>query len=286
MDFVAGATGSLGGRVVRELLALGRPVRALVRNPADADELEQLGVDVVVGDLTRPDTLAGACGGVDAVVSTASASGRMDDAPENVDMRGTQNLIDAARAGGAERFVLVSTLAAAPESPIPLFRAKGLAEAHLIASGLEYTILHADAFMDVWLGMLIGAPLAAGLPVTLVGESRRRHSFVAERDVAGFVVAATRHPDAANATVPIGGPEPITLRDAVQAFEEALRRPIEIRTVAPGEPIPGLPEPVWPLAAWLESFDSPVPMEQTYARFGVTPTNVREFARAAVGTPA
>jgi NADH dehydrogenase len=283
MDLVAGATGSLGGRVVRELLARGRPVRALVRDPAAVDTLEQLGVDVVVGNLTQPDTLADACEGIDAVVSTASASRRTDDSPENVDQRGTQNLIDAARAAGAERFVLVSTLAAAPDSPIPLFRAKGLAEAHLIASGLTYTILQADAFMDVWLGMLIGAPLAAGQPVTLVGDSRRRHSFVAEPDVAQFVVAVTRHPEARNTTIPIGGPEAITLREAVQAFEEASGRPIQIRSVPPGAPIPGLPEQVWPLAAWLESFDSPVPMEETCRRFGVTTTSVRDFARAWVG---
>ena len=50
-----------------------------------------------------------------------------------------------------------------------------------------------------------------------------------------------------------------------------------MRSVAPGEPIPGLPEAVWGLAAALESIDS-VPMEETARRFGVTLTSPRAFA--------
>jgi uncharacterized protein YbjT (DUF2867 family) len=279
MYLVAGATGSLGGKIVRELLARGEAVRALVRNPADRAPLEQAGAGTVLGDLRDPSSLPAACEGVAVVISTASASRREDDTPENVDARGNVSLIDAARAAGVGRFVLVSTIGASADSPVPVFRAKAVAEAHLGAGGIDYTILHSNAFMDVWFGMLIEMPIAGGMPVTLVGEARRRHSFIAERDVASFAVEAARHPAARNATIPIGGPEAVTFRQVAEEYERALGRPVPVRTVAQGEPIPGLPPIVWGIAAGLESFDSPMPMEETAGRFGVALTSVADFAR-------
>ena len=100
--------------------------------------------------------------------------------------------------------ILTSTLAASESSPVPLFRAKAAAEARLRDSGITWTVLQANAFMDVWFGILIEMPLFSGKPVTLVGESRRRHAFVAEQDVAAFAVAAIDHPAARNATIAIG----------------------------------------------------------------------------------
>ena len=279
MHLVAGATGSLGGKIVRELLARGRPVRALIRDPAQRAGLEALGATTVLGNLRQPATLAAACEGVDVVISTASATRREDDTPENVDGAGTINLIDAARAAKARQFILVSTIGASADSPVPVFRAKAAAEAHLRASGLGYTILHANAFMDIWFGMLIEMPIAQGMPVTLVGEAKRRHSVIAERDVVAFAVEASGNPAAMNTALPIGGPEPITFRQAAEAYGQALGRPLSIRSVAPGEPITGLPPIVWGIAAGLESFDSPMPMDDLVRRFGVTLTSVADFAR-------
>lgn len=281
MDLVVGATGSLGSRIAHALLGLERDVRALVRDPAKAGPLQAAGAQVVAGNVKDPASLEAACRGVEVVVSTATMSKRGDDSPDNVDMRGTQNLIDAARAAGVRKFVFVSTLGASPDSPIPVFRAKGIAEEHLRQSGMDYTIIQANAFMDVWFPMLIGMPVASGQPVTLVGESRRRHSFVAERDVAAFAVAAAvGNPAARNSTLAIGGPEAVTLREVVRAYEEAVGRSIPVRSVAPGEPIPGLPEQVSGFAAALESFDSPVPMEETCRQYGVSLFDVRDFTRA------
>jgi NADH dehydrogenase len=279
MILVAGATGSLGGKVVGALLEAGEEVRALVRPGTDASGLAARGVDVALGDLRDPGTLAPACRGVRVIVSTASATNRTDDVPENVDARGNEHLIDAARVAGVEHYILMSTIGAASSSPVPAFRAKGIAEDALRASGIDYTIVQANAFMDVWFGMLVEMPVAMGQPVTLVGESLRRHSFVAERDIVGFIVAAIGKNEAHDRTLPIGGPSAVTLREVVQAYERAYGREIPIHSVAPGEPIPGLPEPVWGLAAALETFDSPMPMETLARSYGVTQTSVDDFAR-------
>ena len=166
MELVAGATGSLGGRITRELLRHGGKVRALARSSAGASELERAGAEVALGNLKDPESLRLACRGVDVVISTASATRRSDDTPENVDLQGNIELIDAARAAGVRRYVLVSTLGATPDSPVPAFRAKAGAEAYLKQSGMEFVILQSDAFMDIWFGMLIEAPIASGAPET------------------------------------------------------------------------------------------------------------------------
>ncbi len=286
MDLVAGATGSLGGMIVRRLLGDGRLVRALVRSPAHRRPLEEAGAEVAIGDLRDPASLQAACRGIDVVVSTASATRREDDTVENVDRLGTQNLVDAARKAGVRRFVFVSTNGASPDSPVPAFRAKAAAEAHIRASGMEHAILQPDAFMDIWFGMLIEMPLGTGQPVTLVGESKGRHSFIAQRDVARFAAAAVRSPGELKATIPLGGPEAITFRQAAEAYGEALGRPLAIRSVAPGEPIPGLPPIVWGIAAGFETYDSPVPMEETCRRFGVRSTGHQDFVRERVSAVA
>src|SRR5690606_32431154 len=99
---------------------------------------------------------------------------------------------------------------------------------------------------------------------------------------AAFAVASVRSPEAHDAVLAIGGQEGLTFNDAVRAYEEAGDRSIEVRRVAPGEPIPGLPEPVWGIAAAPESYDSVIPMEDTARRFGVTLTDVRAFAAARI----
>jgi NADH dehydrogenase len=282
MILVAGATGSLGGRIAKGLIDRGHPVRILARPSSAYEPLREIGADVAVGDLKDAASLHRACSGVDVVITTASASKRADDTIENVDLLGNRNLISAAARAGVRHMIFTSTLSASRSSPVPLFRAKAAAEAELRASGMTWTVLQPNAFMDVWFGMLIEMPLFSGQPVTLVGESMRRHAFVAEQDVAAFAMAVVENPAARNATVVIGGPEAVTLREVAQAYENACGRPVPVRSVAAGQPIPGLPEVVWGLASALETFDSPVAMEKTARTYGVSLTAVRDFARARV----
>ena len=71
MILVCGATGGLGGRIVRSLRAAGAPVRALVRSAA-----EDLPAEVVAGDFRDPESLRRAVAGADAVVSTVTVTSR------------------------------------------------------------------------------------------------------------------------------------------------------------------------------------------------------------------
>jgi uncharacterized protein YbjT (DUF2867 family) len=91
---IVGATGSVGRLVVEEAIRQGCTVRALVRNRGKARELPA-GVQVVVGDVTRPETLSDAVGGVDAVVFTLGSDGAGKVGAENVDYGGVRNVLRA-----------------------------------------------------------------------------------------------------------------------------------------------------------------------------------------------
>ena len=278
MILVAGATGLLGSTVTRELLAAGHPVRVLVRPASGYGTLADAGAEVVIGDLKDPPSLTTACQGIATVITTANSAARPGETVEAVDVEGNRNLIDAAREAGVDHFIFVSALGASEANPVPFMRAKALTEAYLMDSGIAWTIVRPNIFMDVWVNTLVGLPLRAGEPITLVGEARRRHSMVAVRDVAAFIVASVGNEAARNRLIRVGGPEAISWRDVVAAAERTLGRSLEVRTIQPGEPLPGVPETVSQLAAAFDGYDSPVPMEETAAEFGVRLTSIHEFA--------
>ncbi len=82
-----------------------------------------------------------------------------------------------------------------------------------------------------------------------------------------------------NTRLVLGGPEPLSFRDAVAVYERVLGRSIPVRSVRPGEPLPGVPEAVWGIAAGFERYDSPVDMSETARTFGVRLTPFEEVVR-------
>ncbi|MBA2572009.1 MAG: SDR family oxidoreductase [Gemmatimonadetes bacterium] len=282
MILVVGATGTLGGMITRRLLDRREQVRVLVRPNADFLELQNAGAEPVLGDLKNPDSLGTALEGVDVVVTTANSAARGgEDNPQTVDLQGNRNLIDAAGRAGVKQFIFVSALGASPDSPIPFLAAKGNTEEHLRRSGMAYTILAPNVFIEVWIPMIVGGAVQAGRPVTLAGEGRRQHAFVSMDDVAAFAVAAVNNPRALNQYIAIGGPDAVSWRDVVGIFERVTGQEIPVRAVTPGEPLPGLPATVSQLAAGMESYDSPVDMSETARAYGVELTSVEEFVRRA-----
>ena len=284
MILLAGSTGFVGGMIARTLLERSRPLTILVRPTSDHRPLADAGARVALGDLKDPASLAAACRGVDTVITTASAGQRGgDDTPQTVDLEGNRSLIEAARAAGVKQFIYVSALTGTVDHPVPLPRAKALTEVTLRESGVPYTILAANAIMDVMLPLVIGYPLSIGRPVTLVGEGRRHHAFVAARDIAAFAVAAVDHREALNRRIAIGGPRALSWHDVIDAYERGLGRRIPVEWIAPGQllpdlpPEPGLTELISGLLASLEMFDSPVDMTDASRTFGVTPTSIDEF---------
>jgi uncharacterized protein YbjT (DUF2867 family) len=283
MILVVGATGRLGSQITRKLLDAGKEVRVLVRPSSSYEFLDWPHVNAVQGDLKDRDSLVAACAGANAIVTTANATARGgEDTTDSVDRAGNQNLIDAAGAQGVERFLFISALGADPNSPMPLLQAKGETEQRLRASGMSWTVLQPNLYMDILVPMAVGVPALAGEPVTLVGEGARRHSMVAMRDVVAYAVAALERPDAAGRTLVIGGPQSVSWGDVVAAFERELGRALSVRFVPPGDVIPSMPEFASQLLAALETYDSELDTTQLAEEFSVTATPLDEFVKGFV----
>jgi uncharacterized protein YbjT (DUF2867 family) len=231
MILVAGATGVLGSEIVRNLLSRGEEVRAMTRatsRPEKVDALRKAGAEIVVADLKDPASLSIACNGVDSVISTVSSvlTAQPGDSFEATDGQGTKSLIDAARKAGARKFVFVSfDPNGAPDAP--LTRAKQSAEDHLKKSGLDYTILHPTPFCESWLGPMMFADPVAGT-ARVYGSGTRKVRYIAVADVAELAVQSLSRPFASNATIPFGGPEEISQREAVKMFEDTFGKTFEL----------------------------------------------------------
>lgn len=292
MILVVGATGRLGGAITHALLEQGKDVRILVRHDSPSEALAKQGMATsarvliasgaqsVCGDLKDRASLDAACVGVTTVITTANAALRGgEDNFTSVDLNGTCNLIDAAVATGVEHFIYTSATGSNPHSPNPLFSAKGHSEVALRASGMAYTLLKPGMFMEVWLGAVIGVPLRAGAPVTLVGAGKTRIAFVSAADVAAYAVAALDHPAARNAEIWIAGPASVSFVEAVETISRILGQPLPVRAIAPGETLPLLPASMSQILAAIETGpDQTIEMRETAATFGIPPTSLETFA--------
>jgi uncharacterized protein YbjT (DUF2867 family) len=224
MVLVAGATGLVGGEVCRRLLSNRERVRGLVRDSSAAakvDSLEKAGVEVVRGDLRRGPSLESACRGAQTVVSTVSSmpfSWSKENTIADVDQKGQQSMIEAAIAAGCRRFIYISF----PDDPgvqFPLTRAKRATENHLKSSGMEWTSLWANWFMEIWLSPAFGFDYNEGKAVVF-GDGRNRLSWVSAMDVARTAVEAVSSEAARNSILPVGGPEGLNPIDVIDAFQK------------------------------------------------------------------
>jgi NADH dehydrogenase len=240
-----------------------------------------------VGDLKDPASIRRAVEGVDSVITTANSARRGgDDNVETVDLQGNATLIDAARDAGVKQFVFTTGLRSAPDSPIPFIAAKGATEQRLRDSGMTFTILAPTPYMDVWLGMVVLAPMFERREISYIGDGTKRHSMVAIDDVAAFAVAALDREEARNAYVPIAGPSAFSWRDAVASVERATGRTLAQRGLPPGEHVPGLPDAVQGLVTMLGTTEIQLDASETARRFGVRQTSLDELVNRTMAAAA
>lgn len=156
MDVViAGGHGKIGLQLGRLLAERGDRVRGLIRRPEQADDLVEAGVEPVLCDLEADADPAGAIEGAAAIVFAAGAGpGSGPERKWTVDYGGVVKLIEAGRAQGAARYVMVSSMGAGnpPAEGGDVFgeylRAKAKADRELEASGLDYTIVRPGMLTD------------------------------------------------------------------------------------------------------------------------------------------
>lgn len=256
---VSGATGFVGGTIARHLLDAGHSVRAMSRSTGKAmaafaaNEPGRRGLadgrlTFVQADVTEPATLTAAVEDVDAVIQAAQFAGAPVEDPArgltymNVDRNGTLNLLGAIAlaygaptAGpsmarfpeGAPRFMYMSGISVAPDSPYAWDRAKWQAEEAIRGSGLDWTIVRGswaygpnDAALNRILGYSDYLPF---VPIFGDGEGLLTPVFV--EDIGKLFALIAGSPErAADATFGLGGPDLVTLNDFLRLALRAMGR--------------------------------------------------------------
>jgi uncharacterized protein YbjT (DUF2867 family) len=235
MILVVGATGLVGSDVCLRLAKRGKKVRGLVRVTSDEKKVETLrsaGVELCIGDLKQPESLAAACKGASAIISTASStlSRAAGDSIESVDDTGQLSLVEAAKSAQVERFVFVSFRRPAGIS-FPVADAKAHVE-NAIAD-MNFTTIQASWFMEVWLGPHLGFDYTNGT-ARIYGPGTSPISWVSSGDVAEMCVLALENPAAERRTIEFGGPDQLSPLQVVAIFEKIGGKPFKLEHV-PGE---------------------------------------------------
>ena len=221
-----GGGGFIGRYAVQELLAAGARVRVVERDPRRAWFLKPLGnlgqTQFVAADVTKPDALARAIAGSDAVVYMVGTWGP---AFEAIQVDGPRVAAEAARETGAEAFVLISAIGADAGSESRYYATKGAGEAAVKAAFPLATILRPsvvfgpeDKFLNRFAGMVTGCVAPVLRP-----EAKFQPVFVA--DVARAVAAAVADPGAhGGKTFDLAGPEVVTMRGLIGWLAQATGR--------------------------------------------------------------
>jgi uncharacterized protein YbjT (DUF2867 family) len=286
---VVGATGELGGRIVRLLRAEGREVRCLVRGGSDDVRLREMGATVVRGDLTDRASLHVACEGVETVIATAAAIARILAGARTPTIRETDEigmlaLVDSAESAGVQRFVYIS----GPDLDVslgPMDRAKLAVEKRLEASSMRTVIVRSDAFQEIHLAPIGRFDMAAG-KVSVIGHGDSARRWIAIDDVASLMAAVAVEPDPPT-MLTVGGPEAMTKNEAIAFAEQLTNRPMKVQR---------MPRPVARLAirmlarrrdALATVFAAGIHQDTVAATWddaplrerGITPRSARDFLR-------
>jgi uncharacterized protein YbjT (DUF2867 family) len=250
---VVGATGVVGQHIALALQRRTGQVRGLVRGGASnpkAAALVAAGVEIASGDLTRPDTVADACAGIDTVVCTATTMPTgADDGLRRVDHDGALALIDAAERAGVRRF-LYTSYTGNVRVDCPLHTAKRECEVRLLDSRMAAIVLRPSYFMEVWLGPALGVDPLHGT-ARVYGDGQAKVSYISAANVAEIAVEAALRPAGDRVILEMGGPEPLSQLEAVKIFEQVLGTTCRVDFV--------------PVEALQQQHQSTDPLQKTFA---------------------
>jgi uncharacterized protein YbjT (DUF2867 family) len=212
---VTGATGNVGGHVVRALIARGAPVRAFVRDRDKAARLFGPEVELAAGDLADRESIERALAGADRVFLACG------NVPGQVEYECTA--IDAAAAAGVARVVKLSGPDASVDSPLIFERWHGQIERHLAGSGLPGVLLRPRTYLT---NLLAYARTVAQTGMLFAPAGTAAIAFVDPRDVAEAAAAALTGPGHDGRTYTLTGPEAITFERVAAELSAATARPV------------------------------------------------------------
>ena len=245
---VTGATGNSGSELAQLLAARRVPFRAMVRalNEPPARTLAALpGVEVVAGDFNDAASVATALVGIERAFLLTNSTAQAE----------TQQLafVELARQAGVRYLVKQSQWAAAG-SAVRFLRYHAAFEAAVRASGLAYTFLRPNLFMQALLGFKMSIA-EQGKFFAAIGEVRI--SAVDVRDIAAAAAAALTEPGHENRVYELTGPTALTHAEMAAGLATALHRPVAFMDVPPAamhDALLGLGMDAWQAEGVIEDY--------------------------------
>lgn len=287
---VTGATGNQGGAVTRALLAAGRPVRALVRDPSSdaARRLAAAGATLVRGDLDDPASLKGPAAGAGAVFSleTADYANLMAD----FEVQRARNLVAASREAGIEQIVHSSVSGAGNDEPGAFDEERwGAFPAHYWRSKIEaervvreagfctWTILRPAGFMEnlkqpsLWFAQFTSDRL------TVVNDLDVARPWIAVQDIGKATLAALEDPRRFHEVVLELAGDELSLRRAVGILNSLRPTPIELPSDPEQAVAWGIPPELAKSQRRMDTYPAPARPAMAHA-LGIETTTFQQWA--------
>lgn len=226
--FLTGGSGFVGRTLLRELSRIeGLEVVALDRSGTLAGPPGTPSLRVVRGNLLAPDSYAEALRGCDCVLHLAAATGKASpEAHLRETAVGTEVLLETCRTAGVERFLFVSSIAAAfpDRRGYPYAEAKERAERAVAQSGLRYCILRPTMIFGEGAPVFASLAKLALLPVVVVpGSGKARVQPVSVDDVARSILAVLQTDRFQSETLEVGGPEILSMEALLQRIRKSVK---------------------------------------------------------------
>ena len=219
---VTGATGNTGSLLVPALREAGVDVRALVRDESKAQPLEEIGVEIILGDLDRPETIAPAVDGVDKIYLLTWNGPTQEQQAKNV--------INAAREAGNPHIVRHSMWGSEKSR---IIQQGYRVEQALKSSGLTWTLLKPTFFMQ---NTMMAAQTIASDGVIYWDMGDGKLGMIDLRDVADAALAVLTGSGHEGKSYILTGPQAISFHDVAATFSKVLDKDIEYVNV-PSEAI-------------------------------------------------
>lgn len=235
---ITGASGFVGGHLAKALLARGHEVVGISRGIRSPElELSSPGLTWYASDLTDSEQLARGLRGCDAIAHCAGINREIGrQTYENVHIRGTRVVVNAACAAAVPKIAMLSFLRARPNCGSAYHESKWVAEEILRQSGLDYTIVKAGMIYGLGDHMLdhLTKSLNTFSLFATVGIHERPIRPLAIADLVGLLCPALVDHKMPRTTVAVTGPEELRLSEAARRVAKLLGRRIFV-----------FPAPVW-----------------------------------------
>ena len=247
MILITGATGNIGVELVKILSGARQSVRAFVRNRARCQAITVPGIELVEGDLAKPETFMPALDGVDRLFLLIPSSSEVE--------QQQRHFVDAAKRSKVRHLVKLSQLAADEHAAGRFQRYHAAVEKHILKSDIPYTFLRPNLFMQ---GLFNFRSTIASQGAFYAPGGDARVSIVDVRDIASIAAKALTELGHAGKTYDISGPEALTHAEMAQQLSKAVGKQISYVDVPPAamrEALLRFGMPAWQADGVVEDYD-------------------------------